>query len=347
MRAFRRVAVPFLLAQRRIRRGGSRIILVVAGIATASAALAAVVVGTIVAEERTLARSLEQLPPPIRTVRIGFFGLPAQTAEYAAVDGPARRRLALVSPRRPTATVLLRESSIGNAFVALGGVERLERWVRLRSGRVPRLCVPARCEVLLLRGAERVPRVSGLRFVIVGRATLKTTALFGDAVPADRNALDRARLPSRLQRVARYHQPAPPPLLLANGVGTLARAPALSTVYRSYGWVLPLLPGDARPWNVGELVAQIEQARTALQARATEYDVAAPTTELRAARSRAQVGHAGCSSSGAKASYSPWRSRLLLRRDYAVGTSPRDGGSSGLARRAGRSPSRRRSRRPF
>ena len=94
-------------------------------------------------------------------------------------------------------------------------------------------CTPVRCEVLQLRGRGEPPR----GFAVVGRGVLRSTALFGDAVPADRNQLDRARLAPRLQRTERYHQPAPPPLLLAEGVRAAAALPELASTYRSYGWV--------------------------------------------------------------------------------------------------------------
>src|SRR5215210_3787056 len=290
MTLVRRVAVPLSLGLLRVRTAGAASLLVVAGIAAATAALAGVLGAALVAQDRALARAVHQLPPPLRAVRVGFFGVPGQSEPSPRVDAAARRELRAVGGREAVATVLLRESSIGGAFVSLGGVDGLARWVRVRSGRLPRPCRPARCEVLLVRGGGRLPRTRGLRIVVSGRGVLRSTQLFGDAVPAERNQLDRAALAPAFQRSARYHQPAAPPLLLAEGVSTLASEPALASSYRSYGWVLPLRHGDVRSWRIGALLASIEQARAALQARTVEYDLVAPTSELAEARAEAKVG---------------------------------------------------------
>src|SRR5215210_390351 len=205
MTLVRRVAVPLSLGLLRVRTAGAASLLVVAGIAAATAALAGVLGAALVAQDRALARAVDQLPPPLRAVRVGFFGVPGQSEPFPRVDAAARRELRAVGGREAVATVLLRESSIGGAFVSLGGVDGLARWVRVRSG--------------------SLPRTRGLRIVVSGRGVLRSTQLFGDAVPAERNQLDRAALAPAFQRSARYHQPAAPPLLLAEGVSTLASEP--------------------------------------------------------------------------------------------------------------------------
>jgi len=291
MHLLRRVGVPLSLGFLHVRRGGTHTWLVLAGIAAATGSLAVVLTASVVAQDRSLVRAVDELPPPLRAVRVGFFGIPGQTQRYAALDRSARVELQSIAGRPPVSTLLFRESSIGGAFVSLGAVDGLAPWLRLRSGRLPAACRPARCEVVLVRGGGRLPRPPGLRIVVVGRGVLRTTALFGDAVPAERNQLERAALAPRFQqRIGRYHQPPTPPLLLANGVRALAGAPALATVYRSYGWVLPLEDHDVRAWRVEELLASIERARAALQARTVEYDLVAPTTELGEARDQARIG---------------------------------------------------------
>ena len=182
--------------------------------------------------------------------------------------------------------MLFRESSVAGRFVSLGAVDGLARWVRVTSGRLPTRCTSERCEVLQLRGQGAPPK----GFDVVGRGVLRSTALFGDAVPAERNQLDRARLAPSFQRVVRYHQPAPPPLLLAEGVQGLAAQPALARTYRSYGWVTRLRGADARPWLIDDLVANAARARTELQGRSVGFDLVAPSEELRVARARTEVG---------------------------------------------------------
>jgi hypothetical protein len=258
----------------------------VAGVFAAGALLASVAAGTTLTEQRSLARSVDQLAPSSRTVRAAWFGVAAQSEPYSRLDSTARAAVRNLTPREPTATVLIRESSIGGAFVALGAVDGLARWIRLTSGRLPRECEPVRCEVVQLRGGGRVPR----GIVVVGRGRLRTTALFGDAVPADRNELERAQLAPALQRSTRYHQPAPPPLLLGADVRSLISRPDLSTSYRSYGWVVPLRGGDVRPWTAERFAVAAVRERAALQQRSVGFDLGAPTEELIAARERARVG---------------------------------------------------------
>ena len=52
-----------------------------------------------------------------------------------------------------------------------------------------------------------------------------------------------------LRRAGRYHQPAAPPLFVAEGVGTLADAPSLRRLYRSHAWVLPLEDDSLHVWE--------------------------------------------------------------------------------------------------
>jgi hypothetical protein len=291
MRPLRRIAVPLSLGFLHVRRGGARTWLVLAGIAVATASLAAVLAASVVAQNRSLARAVDELPPPLHAVRVGFFGVPGQSQRYPSIDAAVHEELRRVADRPPVSTVLFRESSLGGAFVSLGAVDGLGPWLSLRSGRLPARCRPSRCEVVLVRGGGRLPQPHGLRIIVVGRGVLRTTVLFGDAVPAERNQLERAALAPRLQqRIGRYHQPPTPPLLLADGVRVLARAPALAAAYRSYGWVLPLEDRDVRTWRVRPLIASIDRARAALAAQTVEYDLVAPTPELGEARNEARVG---------------------------------------------------------
>jgi hypothetical protein len=282
----RRVAGTVAFGLHRVRADGARSALVAAGVAAAGLLLAAVLLGSLVAQDRALAESVEALAPPSRTVRAAWFGVPGQGDVYEDLDARSRAALGSVTSGGPTATVLFRESSVRGRFVSLGGVDGLARWVRVTNGRLPTTCVSESCEVLQLRGRAAAPK----GFVVVGRGVLRSTALFGDAVPAERNQLDRAQLAPSFQRVARYHQPAPPPLLLADGVRGLAAQDALARTYRSYGWVSLLRGEDVRPWLIDDLVANAARARTELQGRSVGYDLVAPVEELRSARARTETG---------------------------------------------------------
>jgi hypothetical protein len=282
----RRVLSTIAFGVHRVRADGARSALVAAGVAAAGLLLAAVLLGSLVAQERALADSVDALAPPVSTVRAAWFGVPGQGDVYEDLDSRSRSAIGSVTSGKPTATVLFRESSVEGRYVSLGAVDGLAPWVRVTSGRLPSTCTRGLCEVLQLRGRGAPPR----GFVVVGRGVLRSTALFGDAVPAERNQLDRARLAPRLQRVVRYHQPAPPPLLLAEGVRGLASRDVLAATYRSYGWVTRLRGADARPWLIDDLVVSAARARTELQGRSVGYDLVAPAEELRSARERTEIG---------------------------------------------------------
>ena len=140
----RRLGYAVRLGLVHARAGGPAAAIVVVGIAAATGLVLIVLAGSLAAQDRSLGRAVERLPGQVRTVRAAWFGLETRSEPYASIDTAARGALAQVVDRPPTATVLFRESSIGGAFVALGAVDGLARWVRLSSGRLPRACRPAR-----------------------------------------------------------------------------------------------------------------------------------------------------------------------------------------------------------
>ena len=271
-----------MLARARLARRPGRVALVGVGVVSASAVLAAVLAGSLIAQDRGLARSVADIPPPNRALRLAWFGVPgSETA--AGLDRTAMRALAAATDRPPARFVLFRQSTIAGSFVALGAVDGLERWVRLRSGRFPATCRPERCEVVELRGGGRIPNAPGLRLVKVGVGTLRSTTLFGDFITPVSAGRDRGVLaPKIAQGGSSFHQPPPPPLVLAEGVEGLARSPRLGTVYRSYGWVVPLAADSVHPWDVETLARQLERTRSVLEARSPAFDLTAPVQELQA-----------------------------------------------------------------
>jgi hypothetical protein len=284
MSTLRRLAFPFWLARVRLARRGWRLGIVVLGLAAATAMLAAVLAGSVAAQDRAVARRVAELPAKVRAVRVNWFSVGGQAAPYATLDAHVRRELRDVLHHTASATSLYRESQLAGALLGLGAVDHLGRWVRVRSGRLPRLCRAERCEVLVIRRGGRIPNAPGLRLVPVGEGDLRSAVLFGDAVPAENLAQsDFFRL------ISRYHRPAPPPLVLANGVAGLDASPRLHDSYRSYGWVVPLTRGTVRSWSADGLATGIEHARTALQASGFGFELSAPTEELRAAASDAKV----------------------------------------------------------
>ena len=285
----RQLAAPLWFAAARLPHRRGQIALVPLGLAAAAAALAAVVAGSAAAQDQSLARGVAALRPDVRVIRLNSFGVAGQSESYESLDAEARGVLQRIVARNATATILYRESTIAGRYMGLGAVDRLGRHILLRSGRLPRACRPARCEVVQLRGSPPPPSVPGLRLVRVGRGDLRTTMLFGDAVPPAKNRLYVESLSEHYRRASRYHQPPSPPLYLAEGVAGLAESSILTRTFRSYGWVVPLRPEDVRPWSARSLVARIDRARTSLEARAEQFELRAPTDEIVTATRTAEV----------------------------------------------------------
>jgi ABC-type antimicrobial peptide transport system permease subunit len=281
------------LARRRLGRRSGVTALVALGIAAGAALVFGVRIATTVAQDRAVSQAIERIPDGSRALRAVWFGVPGQSGEpQPALDARVRRALAMVDVGAPTALVLYRESTLAGVFAGLGGIEGIERWVSLRSGRIPRECRPERCEVLRLRAAGRLPQPAGLRLVEVGEAALPSRVLMGDFLAPTDNALADAEVSPVLARAAGYHRPPPAPLYLAEGVRTLAAAPALAAVYRSYAWVSPLQSGRPRLWQVDDFAAGVTRARSELQAHTTSFDVVAPVEELREAQATSRrAGH--------------------------------------------------------
>ena len=278
------------LAGKRLRRREGGALVAALGITAAAAVLALILAGTTVAKDRAVAQDVDRLPAATRAIRAVWFGVPAGPADdWRGLDRAARNALAPLPAGDPTAIALVREGTVGGAFVGLAAVDGLRPYVVLRSGRLPRTCRPDRCEVLRLRGTGRLPDVPGLRIVQVGTAALRSRQLFGDFLAPTDNALEDAEVAPALRRSSTYHRPAPAPLVVAEGVAGLVSSPVLSRTYRSYGWVQPLKAGTPRLWQVDGLLSGADRARATLQADSSAWSVSLPTQELRESERAATV----------------------------------------------------------
>jgi hypothetical protein len=283
MKATRYVA---WLAWRRVRRRQSGALVAALGLAVGAGVVACLLVGVTVATDRSTADAIERITADARAIRANWFGVPAGGEEsHAALDRDVRAAL----PGDPFRLVLVRESTVAGRFVGLAAVDGLAEHVVLRTGRLPRPCTATRCEVLRLRGAGRIPNAPGLRLVQVGTATLRSRQLFGDFLEPTDNATADAEVAPALRAAARYHRPAPPPLVVADGVAALVASPALASTYRSYAWVWPLADGNPHLWEIDGLVGQVERGRAALVARSSSFSVGGPVQELRAAERTSTV----------------------------------------------------------
>jgi hypothetical protein len=273
--ALRRLLFPFALARARIGAGGERLALVAVGIVVGSAAVAAVLSGRLVMQDRALAQATAQLAPADRSVEVAWFG--AVGGNWRSLD----RVVTAALGREPVRAMLYRESQIDGRLVNLRAANDLGRFVRLRSGRLPRTCVPSHCEVLRLMGPGPVPSTPTLRLVQVGTATLRRDAPFAAWIQPVQS--------SQVARAVRYHTPQPSPVLLADGVDGISRTSELSSFFRSYAWFVPVQPGDVHPWSVGQYARSIDRLRATLGARSDAFQVTGPTDALTASVASSRV----------------------------------------------------------
>jgi len=142
VKALRRLSFPLWLAVVRLAHRPERLVLVVCGIAVASALLATTYAGSLVARDRSVAAGLASLPPDVRAIRLGSINTSAD--EYPALDARAHETLEPLLHREPVATVLYRESTIAGSYLGLGAVDGLGPWIDLLSGRLPHTCTQER-----------------------------------------------------------------------------------------------------------------------------------------------------------------------------------------------------------
>lgn len=271
MTTLRRLATPLRLARARLARRLERVALVALGIAAGAAMLAAVLGGSLLARDRSLERATTRIAPSDRAVRALWFGIPAQDASRAQLDGWATSALGGFGD--VTRAMVYRETSVDSRLFDLAAVDGVKRFVRVTSGRLPRTCTPAHCEVVQLAGTGQLPDLPGLRLVRVGTAKLASALPFG-------TILTRESTSALVRSAVSYHAPPSPPFLLAEGVTSTANIPALSFQYRSYAWVADLDPKRVHPWSASRFGGNVERARAELASRSAQFDVTAPTAAV-------------------------------------------------------------------
>jgi hypothetical protein len=265
-----RLRAPLDVAAARLRAQPGRTALVALGVAAAAAMLLAVLGGSLVARDRAVQDAVAALPLSERTFRVDATALAA--GGYAVADRQVREALAPLAPGTPVRAVFFRELRIAGTLVQLGGVDGLGNLVRLRSGRLPRSCVPARCEVLRIGPGPAVRLDEGdIHVVAVGVADVPRQALFGSAV----------------ETFAQSGQH--PMLLLAAGSRTLDRLPAYDAYYRVYSWIAPLDPRRLHVWEIGRVLDRETAAQNRLGRESDSYRLSGPDSALVDARSRGRA----------------------------------------------------------
>src|SRR2546423_3356968 len=112
MRLVRAAAFPLWLARVRLAKRLERVALVGLGIAAGSGMLAAVLGGSLLAQDRSVERATSRVAAADRAVRAFLLGIPAQGAPWRTLDAPARRSPRLVSSRPPVGALLFPPTAI-------------------------------------------------------------------------------------------------------------------------------------------------------------------------------------------------------------------------------------------
>ena len=232
--------------------------------------LALAAVAAVAVQDRAVQRALAELQPTDRAVQVDWSGVPAQSnLSLAQLDRVARAALHPVLSRPPFGVLVFRQATWGGAFVNLGAVDGLSRWLVLRSGRLPHACTPTDCELVQIGGAPVAPKLPYLH--VVGRATLRAGAPLAAYFAAP--AANR------------------PPILLADGVRAFSRLPLpdAAVIARTAGWIVPVAPGAIHEWQIPAFQHRLDLAQNRLESADPLFSLAAPTDTLRTIRATTQV----------------------------------------------------------
>src|SRR5436305_3622270 len=165
-----RAFVPIRYGLRRLRRNASRAVLAGVGLAIGAAVLALTQVSSTAVQDRAVQRALQQLQPSDRAVQVVWSGVPAQSdLSLRRLDELARNAVTPILHEPPFRVEVFRQATWGGAFVNLGAVDGLPKWVTLRSGHLPKPCTPNNCELLQIGGAPVQPKLAHVH--VVGRAS--------------------------------------------------------------------------------------------------------------------------------------------------------------------------------
>jgi hypothetical protein len=265
-----RLAAPVGYALRRLRANWPRTLIVGFGIAVGAAVLAMTAAGSAAVQDRAVQRALAQLQPSDRAIQAVWGGVPGQSnLTYAQLDRIARGAVEPILGEKPFGVIVFREAPWGGAFVSLGAVDGLARWLDLRSGRLPHRCTPADCELIQIGGAPVAPKLPFLH--VVGRASFKAGAPLSAYFESGGGKQ--------------------PPILVADGVVPFDRTPLpdAALVSRTYGWVVPVAPRSIHDWELASLGTRLDRAQSKLEERSDIFTIVAPTGTIDAIRATSRV----------------------------------------------------------
>ncbi len=269
---YRAARAALAVAGARLRAQPLRPALVVLGVALAFTILVSVLGGSLVARQQALARGLAAVPSSAQGFRVDRFGLPLDDRMYRREDGIVRRALATLSPGKTRRVIFFRELRVQGQLVEIAGVDDLAQLVRLRSGRLPRTCSDARCEVLQIGSGGPARRAEGgVRLQRVGIADLRDPSLFGYVSAGATGG------PSR------------PIIVVGPSVDALRLLPNLAPFYRIYSWLSPLRADRLRTWDLGRTLDAESHAQAALDAADPAFRLSSPDDALLDAARRGRV----------------------------------------------------------
>ncbi|HEY4413654.1 MAG TPA: hypothetical protein VGN06_11700, partial [Gaiellaceae bacterium] len=245
-------------------------VLAALGIAVGAGVLAMTAVSSVAVQDRSVQRALAALQPSDRAVQAVWSGVPAQSnLSYRQLDHLARSALEPVLHHPAFAVEVFRQATWGGAFVNLGAVDGVSRWLVLRSGRFPHACTPHDCELVQIGGRPAAPKLPFLH--VVGSATFRA----GSPLSAYFAAAGSNR----------------PPILLADGVSAFTRTPLPDApiIARTYGWVVPVAPGSIHDWDLAGLGTAIDRAQSQLEEKSDIFSVQAPLDTIASVRATSRV----------------------------------------------------------
>jgi len=247
-------------------------VLVVAGVGLAFATAVSIVGGSLVARQQALHRGLAALPPSSQGFRVDRFGLPLDPRTYAREDRAAQNVLGTLSSGQARRVVFFRQLRVAGELVEIVGVDRLPEIVRMRSGRLPKACSSAGCEVLQIgsRGDAQLHQ-GDIRLDRVGTAELRDPTMFSYISAAGNGNMS------------------PPVLLIAPSIDAVQTLPSLSPFYRVYSWLSPLRTDSLHTWDIGRTLALESRGQAKLYAADSSFRLSSPDDELLDADHRGTV----------------------------------------------------------
>jgi hypothetical protein len=256
----------------RLRARPLRPVLVVAGVGLTFAMVVSVVGGSLVARQQALRRGLAELPASTRGFRVDRFGPPMTQSKYVHEDRTVRRTLGTLAAGAVRRVVFFRQLRVAGRLVEIAAVDRPAEILRLRSGRLPRTCTSAHCEVVAIgTGPPRL--VEGdIRLNLVGSGQLRDPTLF-----------------SYISAAATEGPAAPPLLLLAPRLEDLQTLPSLHPYYRVYSWLSPLRAERLHTWDIQRTLAAESRAQNTLYNADFAFRLSSPDDELLSADHRGKV----------------------------------------------------------